>query len=75
MKKTNRTLGAEAFRCYVDSESGKQMTEICQKTELGQTELLNKIVKAGLQALHDDGSRITLPLRFQVVREKQANLA
>jgi len=70
MKKPGRQLGAEAFRCYVDAEAGKQMTEICQKTELGQTELLNKIVKAGLQALHENGSRITLPLRFQVVHEK-----
>lgn len=65
----------EAFRCYVDAASGEQMTKICEQTELGQTELLNKIVRAGLQALHDDGCTITLPLRFAVVREKRAQLA
>ncbi len=75
VKKTGRTLGGEAFRCYVDAASGKQMTKICEQTELGQTELLNKIVRAGLQALHDDGCTITLPLRFAVVREKRAQLA
>lgn len=75
VKKTGRTLGGEAFRCYVDAASGEQMTKICEQTELGQTELLNKIVRAGLQALHDDGCTITLPLRFAVVHAKPANLA
>jgi hypothetical protein len=75
VKKTARTLGGEAFRCYVDAASGEQMTKICEQTELGQTELLNKIVRAGLQALYDDGCTITLPLRFAVVHEKRANLA
>lgn len=74
VKKTGRTLGGEAFRCYVDSASGEQMTKICEQTELGQTELLNKIVRAGLQALYDDGCTITLPVRFAVVREKRAQL-
>lgn len=58
------------YRVYLDQTASSAMGEICEATELGQTELLTKIVRAGLQALVDDGCQIVLPLRYTVSRTK-----
>lgn len=52
------------YRVYLPEPEDALMRAACERTELGQTELLSKLVKAGLHALADVDFRVTLPLRF-----------
>jgi hypothetical protein len=54
------------YRVYLNDEDTARMKSLCDTNELGRTELLSKLVTAGLRALESDGGRITLPLRFVV---------
>lgn len=45
------------------------MKSICSRTELGQTELLGKLVSAGLKAVAANGETFRLPLRFVIADE------
>ena len=47
------------------------MNEICEKTDLGQSELLSKATAAALKAIAENHFRITLPLKLEVVDETQ----
>ena len=55
------------YRVYLNDEDTARMKTICDATELGRTELLSKLVTAGLRAIESDGGRITLPLRLVVM--------
>ena len=56
-----------ALRVYLNDEDTQRMKSLCSMNELGQTELLQKVVNAGLRALEASGGSITLPLRLAVV--------
>ncbi len=58
------TTKANTYRVYLNDENAGMMSDICEATELSQSELLTKLVIAGLQCVKANGCRITLPLRF-----------
>jgi len=55
------------YRVYLNHEDTLRMKSICAATELGQSELLSKIVVAGLRSIEENHNAISLPLRFSVV--------
>jgi len=60
------TTKANTYRVYLNDENAGTMGAICQATELSQSEVLTKLVVAGLQCVKANGYRITLPLRFSM---------
>jgi hypothetical protein len=54
------------FRVYLNAENSTLMQEICERIEVGQSELLTKLVTAALRAVKDNNYRISLPLKFEV---------
>lgn len=54
------------FRVYLNEEHTKLMAAICEKTELGQSELLSKATAAALKAIYENECRFALPLKFRV---------
>jgi hypothetical protein len=60
------TTKANTYRVYLNDDNAGTMGAICKATELSQSELLTKLVVAGLQCVKADGYRITLPLRFEM---------
>lgn len=60
------TTKANTYRIYLNDENAGMMGDICQATELSQSELLTKLVVAGLQCVKANNNRITLPLRFSM---------
>jgi hypothetical protein len=59
------------YRVYLGEEDAALLKQICQRTELGQEELLKKIAIAGLRAINADEMRVALPLRFVVAGESE----
>ena len=57
---------ANTYRVYLNDEMAQVMGDICEATELAQSDLLSKLVAAGLAAVKANQMRITLPLRFSV---------
>lgn len=55
------------FRIYLSAVEVEQLAKVCERTELGHSELLTKLSKAALRAIVENGSRITLPLRFALI--------
>lgn len=54
------------YRVYLSEQDALLMKSICEKTELGQSELLTKAVSAALRAIDANSGRFSLPLRFSV---------
>lgn len=73
-KALSKEPGRNTYRIYIGEESARQMAEICTTTELGQTELLTKIVRAGLQSIHEGGCAVTLPLRFHLAGNSRTKM-
>ena len=57
---------ANTYRVYLNDEMAGLMGKICESTELAQSDLLSKLVAAGLAAVKANNGRITLPLRFSI---------
>lgn len=55
------------LRLYVRDEELKGLKEITDYVEIGQTEVMSRIMTAGIRALVESGNRLPLPLKFQVV--------
>lgn len=53
-------------RVYLNDEDTALMKTACQRTELGQSELLSKLVKSALRAVAANDYRLALPLRLKV---------
>lgn len=60
------TTKANTYRVYLNDENAGMMGAICEATELSQSELLTKLVVAGLQCVKANNNRIVLPLRFSM---------
>jgi hypothetical protein len=54
------------FRLYLNEADTALMREVCEKTEMGQSELMSKLLAAALRAVADNGHRFVIPLRFRV---------
>jgi hypothetical protein len=54
------------FRVYLGDDDEALLREICNYTELGQTELLSKIAVSGIRAIMANSRHVSLPLRFVV---------
>lgn len=59
-------------RVYLNEEEQALMRAICARTELGHTELLGKLVSAGLKAVAANGETFRLPLRASEARKRTA---
>jgi hypothetical protein len=53
-------------RVYLNDEDTELMKSACAKTELGQSELLTKLVKAALRAVEANEYRVSLPIRLRI---------
>lgn len=51
---------ANTYRVYLNDEMAGLMGKICESTELAQSDLLSKLVAAGLAAVKANNGRITL---------------
>lgn len=63
------TTKANTYRLYLNDDSAALMGKICDTTGLTQSDLLSKVVVAGLSAIAVNRHRITLPLKFEIVEE------
>jgi len=61
------------FRLYLNDEDTALMQGAAEATELGQSELMSKLMTAALRAVAQNGNRIPLPLKFAIL-EPQLNL-
>lgn len=60
-------LKPNTYRIYLNEEGAKLLNEGCDKTELGQTELLSRAVLAALRTLKKEKFQFTLPIKFVLV--------
>ena len=60
------TTKPNVHRVYLNDEDTALMKTACQRTELGQSELLSKLVKSALRAVAANDYRLALPLRLKV---------
>ena len=57
------------LRLYVKDEELVALKAITEAVEISQTEVMSRIMTAGIRALHVAGNRLPLPLKFQIVEE------
>ncbi len=55
------------LRLYVKDEDLEGLKAITEAVEISQTEVMSRIMTAGIRALREAGDRLPLPLRFQVL--------
>lgn len=55
------------LRLYVKDEDLEGLKAITEAVEISQTEVMSRIMTAGIRALHEAGNRLPLPLKFQIV--------
>lgn len=61
----NQTKG-NVLRLYIKDEDLRILQAITEAVEIPQTEVMSRIMTAGLRALKEAGNRLPLPLKFQV---------
>jgi hypothetical protein len=66
---TEPKLKPNMYRVYLNQEATARMLRICEKTEMGQTDLLSRVVNAALRAIEENNSRFHLPLKLAVVED------
>jgi hypothetical protein len=59
------------YRVYLNQENADLMRAACAKLEIGQSELLSKLVSAALRSIASNDYRMSLPLRFVVSGEPE----
>jgi hypothetical protein len=62
-------LKPNMYRIYLNKEATDRMIRICEKTEMGQTELLTKVVNGALRAIEENNLGFRVPLKFAVIEE------
>jgi hypothetical protein len=55
------------LRLYVKDEDLEGLKAITEAVEISQTEVMSRIMTAGIRALREAGNRLPLPLKFQVL--------
>lgn len=73
METTKPEKKPNTYRVYLNDEDSALMVKICQTTELGQSELLSKLMSAALRAVASNDCRITLPLRLKISEGEEKN--
>jgi hypothetical protein len=53
-------------RLYLRDEELEALQQLTEALEISQTEIMGRIMTAGIRALKEAGNRMPLPLRFQV---------
>ena len=64
----NSTKG-NSLRLYLRDEDLKALSALTEALEISQTEVMSRIMTAGIRALAEQGNRMPLPLRFEVAVE------
>ena len=54
------------LRLYVKDEDLEGLKAITEAVEISQTEVMSRIMTAGIRALREAGNRMPLPLKFQI---------
>jgi hypothetical protein len=55
------------LRLYLRDEEMEALQRLTEVLEIPQTEIMSRVMTAGIRALKDAGNRMPLPLKFQVV--------
>lgn len=55
------------YRVYLNAGDVELMKKICEVTELGQSELLSKLMVSAIRSVADNNCRFPLPLKFAVM--------
>lgn len=59
-------------RVYLDKDDERRFEDLVKSVaQLSESSLLSLLVHAALEAVEDHGGRISLPLKFAVVEEKE----
>ncbi|WCJ58870.1 hypothetical protein NXS98_14250 [Fontisphaera persica] len=66
----SNTIKGTTRRLYIADEDLERLKRLSDETNLGQTEILTQIVHAGLVSLEANQNRITFPLRFKILDQK-----
>jgi hypothetical protein len=61
-----------SVRVWVNNEDLERYKKLSERTDLAQTEIMTKVIHAGIEALIADGFRLNLPVEFEVKRENYA---
>ncbi len=54
------------LRLYLRDEEMEALQKLTEALEIPQTEIMSRIMTAGIRALKEAGNRMPLPLRFQL---------
>jgi hypothetical protein len=60
------TLKRNTFRLYLNEQDTLLMHKAAEVTELGQSELMSKLMSAALRAVAANDYRLPLPLKFRI---------
>lgn len=58
-----------SVRVWLSNDDLERFKNLSEKTDLAQTEIMTKMLHAGMQAVVDDGFRLNLPVEFEVRKE------
>ncbi len=60
------TTKGTTLRLYLRDEDVAALQQLTEALEISQTEVMSRIMTAGIRALKEAGNRMPLPLRFNV---------
>jgi len=55
------------LRLYLRDDEVEGLQKLTEALEIPQTEIMSRIMTAGIRAIRDAGNRMPLPLKFQIV--------
>lgn len=55
------------LRLYLRDEELEGLRKLTEALEISQTEVMSRIMTAGIRALREAGNRMPLPLKFELV--------
>jgi hypothetical protein len=55
------------LRFYLRDEELAALAKLTETLEISQTEIMGRIMTAGIRAIREAGNRMPLPLKFQIV--------
>ena len=58
------------LRLYLKDEELEALKAITEAVEIPQTEVMSRIMTAGIRALKEGGNRLPLPLKFQIAEQQ-----
>jgi hypothetical protein len=61
----NQTKG-NTLRLYLRDEDLQTLQQLTEVLEIPQTEIMGRIMTAGIRAIKEAGNRMSLPLKFQI---------